>query len=209
MIEQFDCCIESGIPFLEVSLYQSHIHAYTCMCSMHGVLFCYYKILFSHTIFQIASCEICSAGLGAKRKSKPPGQKRDIPRNGPPEPPRKRGRKKFDDPEKFYDNPLSKSLTQQHDHSNALDLTSVGSILTSELEISSAMTQMVGNVNQQQNSDDSKNQHTFSSSSNTDLQGQFISPSSGRHSANSMETAITFHPIFTTIEDEQVSCVCV
>lgn len=41
-------------------------------------------------VLQIASCAVCSAGLGAKRKAKPPGQKRDIPRNGPPDPPKKK-----------------------------------------------------------------------------------------------------------------------
>lgn len=36
-------------------------------------------------VFQIASCEVCSIGLGAKRKTKPPAQKRDVPHGGPPQ----------------------------------------------------------------------------------------------------------------------------
>ena len=32
----------------------------------------------THTHTQIAACEVCSSGLGAKRRSKPPGQPRDV-----------------------------------------------------------------------------------------------------------------------------------
>lgn len=57
------------------------VYLFVCLFVWCGLLMC---------LFQIASCEVCSAGLGAKRKAKPPSQKRDIPRSGPPDPPKKR-----------------------------------------------------------------------------------------------------------------------
>lgn len=54
----------------------------------HSLLFPPIKFLFPfsfsspsplpHCCVQIASCDICSSGLGAKRRSKPPGQLRDV-----------------------------------------------------------------------------------------------------------------------------------
>lgn len=48
---------------------------HTCVCTK---VICYSLVRVCTVLTQIASCEVCSLGLGGKRRSKPPSQKRDV-----------------------------------------------------------------------------------------------------------------------------------
>ena len=145
---------------------------------------------------------MCSAGLGAKRKAKPPSQKRDIPRNGPAEPPKKRGRvgrHRRVSITPSEDKEAGNSSMLDSPQSNVLlgtDLSTVNTTLTQELAIASAINQMVGNICQSGDKQSSlpNNFQTATQFTSTPL-------------SNSMEQDISFHQIFT-IEDETSNQVC-
>lgn len=180
-----------------------------CIRSLHSCL----KIF----LIQIASCDVCSTGLGAKRKAKPPRQRRDIPQNGPPLPPRKKIKvakprkpsvlKKAEDEGPLNLNTDSSTLLRN-------DLSSVGAVLDNELVPTS---QIVMDLNhqphpyhqqahhQQQREQSTMMKSTMAGPINTDLQTQFVSTTqrSSLDARGSLDaTEVNFHQIFTTIEEE-------
>lgn len=169
---------------------------------------------------QIASCEVCSTGLGAKRKAKPPRQRRDIPQSGPPLPPRKKI--KVDRPRK---NPLPKGRAKAEEEgplslNNAdtgtllrNDLSSVGAVLESELVQTPGGLQIIMNhhphLQPEQGIGGNKSCFTENSrglrlttgnGSNSDLPAQFVATTERGGSLEATE--VNFQQIFTTIEEE-------
>lgn len=147
---------------------------------------------------------MCSAGLGAKRKAKPPGQKRDIPRSGPPDPPRKRA--KIGRPRK---SPQAKSREKEiESESRSLLENNLSNVLTSELAVASAITEIVGGIDQQQ-------QQSRGGKSSPNLAGKRTQRSGHVDNISDLQTSIgtldptdvNFHQIFTTIEAETSDCV--
>ncbi len=126
---------------------------------------------------------MCSAGLGAKRKAKPPGQKRDIPRNGPPDPPKKKiktGRPRKTPQPKEKGEIAKNSIID----SEAL-------LVGNELSVASAImpaNQITEVINQQHQQQENKN-----------LPDTLV-PAGERDSLNTMD--VSFHQIFTIEEHE-------
>ena len=148
---------------------------------------------------QIASCAVCSAGLGAKRKAKPPGQKRDIPRSGP-DPPKKKVR--------VGKKPHKNLPLKEKEEINRTSLVNSEALLVgSELSMASAIqiAEVVNQHNQQQDSLDSSGVGVGvgnASVGDSSLSDTFVSAGE-RDSANSLSASdVSFHQIFTTIEDQ-------
>lgn len=145
---------------------------------------------------------MCSAGLGAKRKAKPPGQKRDIPRSGPPDPPKKKA--KLGRPRKNSSPKAQTEINTENSESGVLlrtDLTSVDSILTDELAVSSAISKLVGGADQQ----DVRQRPGLCQPGSRGLRSAGgVENESHSNSVNATldPNEICFQQIFTTIEDD-------
>lgn len=167
-------------------------------------------------------------GLGAKRKAKPPRQRRDIPQNGPPLPPKKKlkvGRPRKPSLPKGggkveEQGPLS---LNNSDAGTLLrnDLSSVGAILEGELVPTSGGMQMLGSMNHQphhqsQQSVVGGDRPCFTESSRglrtptgADIPAQFVATT--ERGGPLEATEVNFQQIFTTIEEEcsdQVFLIC-
>ena len=142
-------------------------------------------------VLQIAACDVCSAGLGAKRKAKPPRQKRDIPKAGPPDPPKKKAKigrpRKSSSPKHNEETPVENSVSREL-------LRNVESILTDE-----TISNIVSGANQQ------VARQKAAYLDGKDLQPHVLQGDSQDESSanNTLDTSeICFQQIFTTIDDE-------